>query len=200
MDVNEVLTLLQKDDKDHNASVRSYSSECQDITILTDDSTSNDSDFDYDLSDPEAEAETQRATEMESDDVSEEEITSLEPPDTVSFIGFSRHGSRRGCSHGRGEHRRDDLVSPLDIHDLLDVDQVAPKKHDFKPSRHVAAYLPASVNASSPVDLFKLFFDDVIVQKICDVTNEYAERQNNKKETMYRYFQKMVPDDFYAFM
>ena len=31
MDVNEVLTLLEEDDKDDNASVRSYSSECLDM-------------------------------------------------------------------------------------------------------------------------------------------------------------------------
>uniref|UniRef100_A0A1X7TKW5 PiggyBac transposable element-derived protein domain-containing protein n=1 Tax=Amphimedon queenslandica TaxID=400682 RepID=A0A1X7TKW5_AMPQE len=69
-----------------------------------------------------------------------------------------------------------DVVSPLDMHDLLDVDHGVPKKHDFKPSRNIGAYLPASVNASSPVDLFKLFFNEVIVQNICDATNEFAER------------------------
>ena len=35
-------------------------------------------------------------------------------------------------------------------------------------------------------------------QKICDATNEYAERQKDKHPVMYRYFSPMTPDDFYA--
>ena len=43
-----------------------------------------------------------------------------------------------------------------------------------------------------------MYFDDNIVQQICDASNEYAERNKDKKKQMYQYFKKMTREDFYA--
>lgn len=46
--------------------------------------------------------------------------------------------------------------------------------------------------------LFKMYFDENIVQQICDASNEYAERNKDKKKEMYRFSKEMTCDDFYA--
>lgn len=86
----------------------------------------------------------------------------------------------------------------LYIH-YLEVDFKVPKTHPFQPLRPVGPHLPATIQVSSPAELFKLYFDSGIVVRICDATNEYAER-NKEKAVMYRYYTPMTPDDFYAFV
>ena len=54
------------------------------------------------------------------------------------------------------------------------------KGQEFKPLRSIGPHLPSCIEVSSPAELFKLYFDSDRVQKICDATNEYAER--NKDE------------------
>ena len=46
------------------------------------------------------------------------------------------------------------------------------------------------------MSFFKLFFDSIIVQKICDASNEYAELLKDKKPVMYCY-QTMTEDDLH---
>ena len=64
--------------------------------------------------------------------------------------------------------------------------------------RSVGAHLPSSICEPSPADLFKLFFDEEIVQRICDASNEYAERNKTSRPAMYRYYKQMTIEDFYA--
>ena len=64
--------------------------------------------------------------------------------------------------------------------------------------RSVGAHLPSSICEPSPADLFKLFFDEEIVQSICDASNEYAERNKTSRPAMYRYYKQMTIEDFYA--
>ena len=86
----------------------------------------------------------------------------------------------------------------LTVHELSDIDLNVPKGHEFNPLRSIGPHLPSCIDVSSPAELFKLYFDSDIVQKICDATNEYAERNKDKHPVMYRYFSPMTPDDFYA--
>ena len=104
-----------------------------------------------------------------------------------------------GTQHGKSKPSKGKTpVKKFQVHDLLDVDNDVPKTHDF---RAAGACLPSGFSVEpSPADLFQLFFDNKIVQKICDATNEYAERQKTKRPTMHRYFKNMIPDDFYALM
>ena len=104
-----------------------------------------------------------------------------------------------GTQHGKSKPSKGKTpVKKFQVHDLLDVDNDVPKTHDF---RAAGACLPSGFSVEpSPADLFQLFFDNKIVQKICDATNEYAERQKTKRPTMHRYFKNMIPGDFYALM
>ena len=63
------------------------------------------------------------------------------------------------------------------VHDLSEIDHNIPKTHDFNPLRAIGAHFPLGISELSPADLFKLFFDMDIVQKVCEATNEYAELQ-----------------------
>ena len=84
------------------------------------------------------------------------------------------------------------------VHELSEMDLNVPKGHEFKPLRSIGPHLPSCIEVSSPAELFKQYFDLDIVQKICDATNEYAERNKDKHPVMYWYFSPMTPDDFYA--
>ena len=107
-----------------------------------------------------------------------------------------------GTQHGKSKPSKGKTpLKKFQVPDLLDVDNDVPKTHDFKPLRAAGACLPSGYSVEpSPTDLFQLFFDNEIVQKICNATNEYAERQKTKRPTMHCYFKNMFPDDFYALM
>ena len=81
---------------------------------------------------------------------------------------------------------------------LSENDSNVPKLHSFQPLRSVGVHLPPCPSDPSPATLFKMYFDDNIVKQICDASNEYAERNKDKKKQMYQYFKKMTREDFYA--
>ncbi len=114
--------------------------------------------------------------------------------------GRGRGRSRgRGSGHDTGSGRSEmDKEEPLQVCDLSSKDTNVPQKHDFKPLRPVGPHLHSHAVTYSPAALFKLYFDSDIVQKICDATNEYAERNKEKCPTMYGYFSKFEPDDFFS--
>lgn len=84
------------------------------------------------------------------------------------------------------------------MHELSELDLNVPSGHEFKLLQSIRPHLPSCIEVSSPAELFKLYFGLDIVQKICDATNEYAERQKDKHPVMYRFFSLMTPDNFYA--
>ena len=86
----------------------------------------------------------------------------------------------------------------LTVHELSEMDLNVPIGHKFTPLRSVGPHLPSCIKVSSPAELFKLYFDLDIVQKICDTTNEYAKLKKGKHPVMYQYFSPMTPDYFYA--
>lgn len=102
-----------------------------------------------------------------------------------------------GCGSGHTP-RKDTPRKVLPVYELSVVDSKVPKTHTFKPSQVVGPHLPASAEAFSPADLFKLFFNAEIVQKICDASNEYTERNKDRLPGMYRYYTTLTPEDFYV--
>ena len=60
----------------------------------------------------------------------------------------------------------------LAAHELSKEDLNVPKGHEFKPLRSIGPHLPSCI-VSSQAELFKLYFDSDIVQKIRYATNEY---------------------------
>ncbi len=187
------------------------------ILTETDDSSNSDSDSDFDLSDPEAEfhIDAGMTPEVEhSDSISGSSSSEMEGSSSdddcnskASHLscqqGRNFRGRGRGCGRGRGRAtsitaRAKKQTKSFLIHDLSKVDTSIPKTHNFHPSRSAGAHLSIDIGELTPADIFKLYFDSVIVQKICDSTNEYAEIHKIARPTMYRYFKQMVPDDFYA--
>lgn len=109
------------------------------------------------------------------------------------------HGRVQGGGQSCKKGKTKVLPRKHTVHSLLEVDFKVPKTHPFQPLRPVGPHLPATIQVSSPAELFKLYFDSGIVERICNATNEYAER-NKEKAVMYRYYTPMTPDDFYAFV
>lgn len=192
---------------------------------LSDLSSSSESESDYDLSDPEAELaqgiDTLESSVAQHSSVVDESLGCgpqsggdlSQGGSRGSTSGFARGRSRvrssrgrassRGCgakSKGRASSYRQTPQSfnEADVCELSKIDDNIPVKIDFKPSRSVGPHLPPRASSYSPASLFKLYFDFDIVQKICDSSNEYAERNKYKRPTMYRYFERMEPDKFFA--
>ncbi len=113
------------------------------------------------------------------------------------------HGGARGQGQARGQGRaRGQGVGrkkkKLSTCKLSDTDSKVPKTHTFNPAREVGPHLPSNIDITSPIDIFKLYFDENIVQVIISATNEYAEKMKDVKKSMYRNFQEMTADNFFA--
>ena len=58
----------------------------------------------------------------------------------------------------------------------------------FGPIREPGPHLPTTMEDPTGLDMFQLFFDDSVVERLVRCTNEYAELKKDEKKYMYRRF------------
>ena len=110
-----------------------------------------------------------------------------------------RTRTRIGRSRARGQSVQEEEPErePLPIINICNKTDEIQKDFAFTPTRPEGLYIPDGVDTSNLEDLFKLFFDEEMVDYICKSSNEYAEVLKDTKPVMYKYYNNMSPVDFY---
>jgi hypothetical protein len=73
----------------------------------------------------------------------------------------------------------------------------------FQPLRIPGPYLPDSVgDNTSELGLFRLFFDDSVLERLVTSTNDYAEKNQSIKPNMYKRFKRhpLTPDEIMRYL
>ena len=130
-----------------------------------------------------------------------------------SDVGRSRGGSGgvgrgngRGRGHGRGTRGRGrgrggvsgsngveavNLAVPQMCIPISTQDDGLAAQQEFQPLRTPGPHLPDSLpEEPSELDLFRLFVDDEVLQRLVTATNDYAEKNKENKPNMYERFRR----------
>ena len=108
-------------------------------------------------------------------------------------------GRGRGTTCGRGRSNISgrssyDLGIPPNVNTLQTQDSCFEGMKEFLPLRDIGPQFPASFtrDTANELDTFHLFVEDTVTERLVTATEEYAERQRNRKPFMYRMF-KLKP-------
>lgn len=123
----------------------------------------------------------------------------------------SGRGRGRGCGRGRGRgrgggHGRQQISVPRNVQSRLRYLEHVPSEavpigtnddgfeedDEFSPTRQVGLHLPTASEDLSELDICQLFVTDEVIDHLVCSTNEYVERNKDKKKFQYRLF-KLSP-------
>ena len=105
-------------------------------------------------------------------------------------------GTGRGRESEVTRDQHSDLSKSLVVKEL-DCQDTCPPPFPFIPPRSVGVHLLADINPNCAESLFKLFFNDVVIQMICKASDEYAELHKDTKPVIYSYYKGMLSADLY---
>ena len=122
-----------------------------------------------------------------------------------SSSGRGRRGRRSGSSSGTSVQRSSQGVEgvPEGSQAISQVDSDYEETDAFNPLRVPGPHLPESVGDNpSELDLFQLFIDEGVLERLVTSTNEYAEKNRNNKPIMYKRFKHhpLTPDEMMRYL
>ena len=100
--------------------------------------------------------------------------------------GSRGRGRGRGQGSGTGSNNVPQCAIPISVPDVN-----ATPSEEFNPLRNPGPHLPPSLpQDATELDLFHLFVDDEVLERLVTATNEYAEQKKDSKPTMYARFKR----------
>ena len=113
-----------------------------------------------------------------------------------------RRGTISGNASRQGQARSTDGVQSIAT-PITQVDSNFVSPDAFQPLRIPGPHLPDSVgDDTSELGLFRLFFDDSVLERLVTSTNDYADKNQSIKPNMYKRFKRhpLTPDEIMRYL
>ena len=101
-------------------------------------------------------------------------------------------GAQDGESEDSGSEHENDLIGIPEtcVSITINEDEFTPP-NEFQPVRNPGPHLPDNLKEdASELDLFRLFIDDEVLERLVSATNDYAEKNKHQKANMYQRFKR----------